>query len=263
MHVLAGLPRSGSTLVCNILNQHPDVWASSTSALPNILLAMSQVMSSSPEVTADHANIPEALDRDVAAARAVVEAWYSYRPERVVVDKSRMWSHQTVMLRSILPDAAAVVMVRDPREVLASIERQHRATGLYQAQGEHLLGPRCRQLLDPEGMVGSAINGVENMIRSRFSNVLFVDHAALIAVPSVWMSKIETTLGIDAHDWDVDNVDNVSTDLDPLYRGKFPHSGEGAVSERSGHWSELIPEEIAKATIEMWPLYCGTFGYSS
>ena len=53
INVICGLPRSGSTLLCNILNQNPDFHASSTSPLAQTLGALSQFLSTSPEVKSD------------------------------------------------------------------------------------------------------------------------------------------------------------------------------------------------------------------
>ena len=40
IHMIAGLPRSGSTLLCNILNQNPRFHATSTSGILEIVLAI-------------------------------------------------------------------------------------------------------------------------------------------------------------------------------------------------------------------------------
>ena len=48
-NVVCGLPRSGSTLLCNLLNQNPEVYASSTSIVPVILGSTSNIISNSPE----------------------------------------------------------------------------------------------------------------------------------------------------------------------------------------------------------------------
>ncbi len=40
IHFVAGLPRSGSTLLCNILNQNPKFHATATSGILDIVLAI-------------------------------------------------------------------------------------------------------------------------------------------------------------------------------------------------------------------------------
>ena len=37
LYFVAGLPRSGSTLLCNILMQNPAIYASATSGIPEVL----------------------------------------------------------------------------------------------------------------------------------------------------------------------------------------------------------------------------------
>ena len=52
LYFLSGLPRSGSTVLAGILNQHPDVHASSTSGLLDMLVGTLRAWSSSLSVKA-------------------------------------------------------------------------------------------------------------------------------------------------------------------------------------------------------------------
>ena len=52
IHFITGLPRSGSTLLCNVLNQNPEFYAGSTSPLPALVNTLVNCLSNSPEVQA-------------------------------------------------------------------------------------------------------------------------------------------------------------------------------------------------------------------
>ena len=124
-NTLTGTPRSGSTLLANILNQHPDVGASSTSGLPDVLLALSTVLTTNTAVTSDLITDSDAGERHINIGNSVIDNWHA--PSPVIVDKNRAWAGLNGMLHTLRPDAWTIVLVRDPRDILASIQKQHEA----------------------------------------------------------------------------------------------------------------------------------------
>ena len=257
IHVVTGLPRSGSTLLCNILNQRSDTFASSTSSLCEALVGLSKLLSENPTETSRLANIPGTAEHHVKIGRSLAESWHD-TDAPVVFDKSRVWAESAVMLRSVIPDSGIVVLVRDPRDVLASIERRHRQTGLY---GGNDLFASCSSHMSEDGLVGGPIKGVEDLMRRNLPNVAFVQYENLACDPARAMRAVEATCGLEAHEYNFDAVESTSTDLDVLYRGKFPHEGSGRVEQRKSNWSDVIPQDIATATVQRWPFFCRSFGY--
>lgn len=260
-NVITGTPRSGSTLLCNLLNQRPEIYASSTSALPIITQRYMEILTNSPEITSDLTNIPEAEQRNSDTARALIETWYGYRSEEIIFDKSRLWAHQALALKELYPESLMIVLVRDPRDILASCELQHRKSALYQTAESHLLWDRCSKLVSEEGIIGGPILGIEDLIRRNLSGVMYVDYLSLAAGHDILLPKIDRALGLEEFDYNTQDVQKTATDLDPLYRNKFPHEGSGKVAVSPTRWEDVIPPDIATATLERWPLYARTFGY--
>lgn len=258
-HVVTGLPRSGSTLLTNILNQRPDTYASSTSVLPAALRSLSEILSNSPEETSRLENIPGTAKHHVEIGRSLLQSWHDTNAQ-VVFDKSRGWTQLALMLRSIVPDAGMIVTVRDPRDILASIERQNAKTAMYKI-GKTLFD-ECNKHVAEDGIVGAPIKGVEDLIRRNLPNVYFVDYQALCSSPATVMAKIEATCQLEPHQYSFDNVESLATDLDSIYRNKFPHDASGPVVASAADWREVISDDIAKGTLDRWPLFCRTFGYS-
>jgi len=257
-NVITGLPRSGSTLLCNLLNQRPDTYASSTSALPQVANGIATVLTNSPEETSRLENIPGTDDHHVRIVRNLIEGWHD-TDKPVVFDKSRGWARNALLLHSAIPDAGIIVTVRDPREVLASIERRNRETGVYEPGGD--LFARCNTQVAENGLVGGPIGGVEDLIRRKLPNVEFVTYDQFVAAPARTMATIEKVCGLEPHEYDFDNVESTATDADVVYRNKFPHKGSGPVKPVESGWSDVIPDDIAKGTLARWPLFCSTFGY--
>lgn len=260
-HAVAGLPRSGSTLLCNLLAQRPDVHVSSTSALPNVLGAVSGVMTQSAEVTSDLVAVPATAERAARVLDAVVGAWYAHVDEPVVIDKSRGWGPGALLLQRVRPEAVVLVTIRDPREVIASIERQHRRTAEYGAT--ETLWARTSAMMAPTGLVGGPMTWVEDMVRRRLSGVSFVSYESLTVDPLGTLRRVDDALGLAPHGYDTTDVVSVATDVDALYRFKFPHVGAGPVEARPGGWSDVIDDELAAQIAGRYPFYMRAFGYGT
>ena len=84
---LSGLPRSGSTLISNLLNLHPDVYSTPSSPLYSILQKMKRAWSDDPfllaQLDSNFEGVYERLDRSVRAFR---EAWSSDEDTPITVD---------------------------------------------------------------------------------------------------------------------------------------------------------------------------------
>jgi sulfotransferase len=260
IHVMSGLPRSGTTLLGNILAQHPDVHVSGTSALYDCVEQVVGALSKSDEVKGDLANVPGSYERYLTALRAFINGWYHDRPEPHIVDKSRGWLMQPLLLAQLDPHAAMIVCVRDPRDVVASIERQHRATALFHSPLTRTLAETTQMLMEPRGMVGGAIRFIEDLLRRNIP-VVWVRYETLCASPEATLARLHKAMGVDPFDHDFDNIVNVATDLDAVHYNKFPHVGSGSLKPPEQTWQTVIPAELAHRIAISYPLYMQTFGY--
>ena len=261
MHVLAGLPRSGSTLLCNILNQNPQVHASSTSILPGLVENMITLWSQSPDIKGDLGRDRKATeDRLAATLRGMVAGYYGHVDKEIIIDKSRGWNIMHLPLMYL--DSKIVVLVRDIREVLASIEKQHLKNPILDQAGglDGTLMNRCNNLLSPKGIVGMCLLGIQDMLQ-RNVDVLFVRYEDLVAEPEEWMERIYCYLLADAYKHDFDNVVNTSTDPDNLYLYKFPHEGSGKVKRSQRQWNKFLSEPIGKNIVSSFPWFYKKFDY--
>src|SRR5262249_30673842 len=120
---ISGLPRSGSTLLANILAQNPRFHASATSGILDVMfgvrnhwdqLAQFQAMTDRPACEAAKLRV----------MHAILDAYYADDTRPVVFDKSRSWLAHLELAEAVLGERARVLVpVRDIREVLSSFER--------------------------------------------------------------------------------------------------------------------------------------------
>lgn len=125
LHYIAGLPRSCSTLLCNLLAQNPDYHVSGTSGLVELVHHSRRVLSAAPEFRAMD---PAAAERLVLGymSGGLAAAYAALTDRPVVFDKGRGWLGNLDLLFRLQPEAKVLVPVRDMRGVVASMERIHR-----------------------------------------------------------------------------------------------------------------------------------------
>lgn len=264
LNVIAGLPRSGSTLLCNILNQNPRFFASSTSPMVHALNQLAAWFSNSAEVRSDLINNQKETEgRMVGVAHAMLDAWYANKD--IVFDKSRGWTTNALLFEQLYPEGKMLVCVRDPRNVFASIEKQHRRFPILDHADnplEKTIYARADQMFSPQGMIGFPIVGVEDLIRRRPKSLIVIQYEKFVLNPRGQMEQIYAELGEPYFDHYFTKIQNTATDVDALYNNKFPHTGSGdVVPSDILEWKKYLSDDLAKVIIERYPYYCKTFGY--
>ena len=266
MNVVTGLPRSGSTLMCNILNQNPRFHATSTSVLPFMVNSIISVWSNSPEVkNLLNTKKEETEDRMQRSLSSFVENWHRRENKEVIFDKSRGWNSNEAALHELFPESKMIVMVRDLRNVFASIEKQNRKNPLV-SEGieptDKAIFNRADVMFGPQGLVGGPLVGIEDLIRRKPDGVIYVTYEYFAKNPAMVMERIYSELNEEGFRHDFDNVENTANDPDGFYLNKYPHKGEGKVEPcDQEEWKKYVSDDIANLIMEKFGFYNQFFGY--
>ena len=133
----ASLPRSGSTLLQNVLAQNPDIYATPTSGLSTLLQSAKETYSKRAEFAAlDTALMKKAF---LGFLRGGMEGFTNnLSDKKYILDKSFNWGGDYYLLKYMFNGESPkiIMMVRDLRESVASMESQYRFT----PQHVYLLG---------------------------------------------------------------------------------------------------------------------------
>src|SRR5688500_6182318 len=118
----SSLPRSGSTLLQNILAQNPRFHCSPTSGVLEMLLAARNIYAGAVEFKGQD---PQVVKKGfISFCRDGVRGYYRGVSDRpVCVDKCRGWLNYYEWLAEAFPSPRILICVRDLRAILSSMEK--------------------------------------------------------------------------------------------------------------------------------------------
>lgn len=221
IHFISGLPRSGSTLLANIMAQHPDCFVTPTSGCHETMFQLRNTWMSWKEHQADpKASAPHNLVRVMGAML------HSYHDTEkpVVIDKARSWLHSVEMAEAALGRKAKILVpVRDVSEILASFECLYRKNAATSSvPGDFLSSQttegRVRHWASAGGELGIAFNRLRDaLLRDMGDRLLFVEFSDLTANPEATMRKVWEFLGMEQPVHDFQNVQQVTEENDAVH----------------------------------------------
>lgn len=196
LHFLAGLPRSGSTLLAAILNQNPLVRATSTSGLSDMMGAAVGQWENNPTLAAQGRNEADLMK----VLRGMVDGAVAAGGKPTLLDKSRAWANPgiiTTMERALERPVKIVATVRNVEDCAASFARVAKPDNL----GQFLHGsPLVAHLRSSYAGLAA---GYE-LFPDRF---LFVEYEDLLADPLGQLARIYGFLGTPLSDHDLEAID--------------------------------------------------------
>lgn len=273
IYFLAGLPRSGSTLLANILLQHPRLHVTPTSGILDMLVQVRNHWDRNDAIQAMDRKTSEQVKTQVLHAMA--QAYFDHIDKPVCIDKNRYWAEYLEMAAVLVGGREKVkvlVSVRDMRDVLASFETLYRKTSAIsmpplQANNElkskTALG-RLEQFIDDAQPVGRAYNAIRDAVtRGWLPNMHFVEYNQLTREPAKTLEGIYRFLGEDPCEHDFDNVKQNTVEDDFVYGFKDLHVIRQQVKPQEPQWPKVFDDAVFQSlawqnietVAEFWKLY--------
>ena len=240
---VAGLPRSGSTLLCQLLGEHPLIDAHiHSSPLFNCLTTLRERVSDNEFFLSQlDPNFDQAYQRLDRAFRGFVNGWFSDSDYDWVVDKNRGWLSQVDLVKLLDPRSKILVCVRELGQVYGSIEAQHQNT-LWLDFPDNLaqLSPfdRADRLFGSSGVVGNALNAlksVQDLPSATQTDLFYVVFEHLMLEPVSVMDTVYQWLGLPAHTINPDALSVRPHESDSYYRFKYRHQTHPKISPPTRH----------------------------
>jgi len=260
-HFISGLPRAGSTLLCNILMQNPRFWAGPTSGILDVMFAVRNQWDKLVEFQAQPPAQSEAAKLRVL--RGILDAYYQDVTRPVIFDKSRGWLAYLEMAEAVLARPAKVLVpVRDLREVLASFEllwRKTSATRQMPQEPAHYfqfqtVEGRCEVWCRNDQPVGLAYNRIKDALQRGFRDRLhFVEFEKLTQNPERTMRQVYQFLGEEYFKHDFDHVEQVTFENDAIHGIPDLHTIRPKVAPAQPHWPTVLGDAATRYVgLELW-----------
>lgn len=264
---VTGLPRAGSTLLCQLLAQHPEVHCEGRSSpLCNTLLGIRRMVSDDQFFLSQLDNsFASGYGHLTSAMQGFLRGWYHDCGKKAVVDKNRAWLHAIEMLLQLAPEAKLVVCLRELGQIYGSIEAQHQRTILVDFI-DHLadydrLG-RADMLFAKDKAIGApliSLQAVQDLPAEVQKRLYFLRFEDLMERPAACMSHVYAWLGLSPFEIDPEKLEVGIQESDSHYHMKYLHRQSGRIAKPQRHdIPPRIQAQIESACAWYYQLYYPT-----
>ena len=248
----SGLPRSGSTLACNIINQREDMYASPTSGVYQVVKPILTGWDKIPEF---RANANDQNKRDLL--KSIFEGYYRQYGKNFILDKSRAWPSEIESLEYIFGVKPKIILfVRDVRDILSSWEKMYRrdkkngkpTPGEDAAPAMFItVEKRMEFWSSAESPLGSAFNIMRDAFHRGLSeNMYFFEYEKWTADPEREFSQLYEWLEIPPFKHDFKNIKQVLFEKDEYYGYQELHNiAEGELKKSEPQWHKYMNQELS------------------
>jgi sulfotransferase len=229
-NMIAGLPRSGSTLLTSILNQNPKFYSGIVDSLCDVLAASVRVFS----IPGSHTQSTD--EQKINAMSAFIEGYYQHVDAEVVFNTSRIWTSYLPLIYSLRPNAKIICCVRDIPWILDSFEvlfmknptlHSSSILGYIAPEDSHthnIYARAHRAMNDNNGVIARFLHSMKQGYYSPYGkNIIFVEYEDLARKPEQTMRKIYNFIEEPYYNHNFDAVEASYDEFDAAVQLKGMH----------------------------------------
>jgi len=257
--MVAGLPRSGSTLLMNILGQNPDFYVTPTSGILDMLLHIRNGWDLNPGFRAMNSEQSEEIKRNVL--QSMLYTYFDHVEQPICVDKNRGWPAYLEMAAELLggrEQVKVLLTVRDIRDVVSSFEVLHRKTSALGNTTQEKVDPkkfrtaigRLETFIDQDQPVGRAFNIIRDSFTRGWRNQIhIIEYDSLTNKPAETLKSIYKFFGQPQFKHDFDNVEQITQEDDSVHGFKDLHKIRKKVEPQAPKWLEVFDDVIRREPV--------------
>lgn len=212
LYFVAGLPRSGSTLLINLLKQNPEIHGEAVSSLCSIFASIHYNWDKL-DASKEYPNIPAKLN----TLSAILNSYHNEHGRNIVFDKDRLWVTQIGLLEYVYQKPIKMLIpVRNPAEILASFEKIRKTNPIHLTLSDEELKEstsipsRAYFFAGPNGSMGLAYQAIKDAITMGYlDRLLFVDYNRFCNSPKSQMKRIYDFFELPSFEHDFNNIEQV------------------------------------------------------
>jgi sulfotransferase len=261
----SSMPRSGSTLLQNILGNNPDIYATPTSGLFDMLNASKKIYTQAAQFKAQ--NESEMKLAFVHYCRYGLHGYFEgITDKKYSIDKSRAWGVNMGFLKSFYQNPKVICMVRDLRDVITSMEKNYRKFPERFSQSPDkkeivTVGQRVTSWMQHKPVGSSLINLKEIINVGNDKDILFIKFEDLTLNPDAEIRKVYEYLNIPYYKHDFDNILQVTFEDDKFHGIYGDHIIKNKVEPVPSYSKELLGEIICENLYKKNQWYFDYFNY--
>lgn len=259
-HFMAGLPRSGSTLLKSILDQNPNLHTNPVSPVMELMYHTEEYFKKSEQYLAYEK--PKNAHKII---KSYIENYYYEREEDIIIDHCRSWPNNIERIKTyITPNPKIICPVRDILEILTSfIDMIHRNSDQTSFIDEHLMEKgftvdddnRCKYLMGDDGIVEQSLWSLSQaFIKNDTKHLLLVEYNDLVNTPEETFKRIYEFLELDYYSHDFMSIENTHREKEDQWSLKDMHHVRKKLQKTSKNPEEVLSSHILNkySKLEYW-----------
>jgi sulfotransferase len=264
----SSLPRSGSTLLQNVLMQNPEIYSTPTSGVIDLLLTSRSIYSTND---AFRAQDPDEVKRGFI--NFCKEGLYGYYKEITdrpyVMEKSRGWAGNYNFLTLFDENPKILVMVRDLRAVFASMEKNFRKNPdkdpqiVNVAELKNMTTDSRLQYFSSTPPVGPSLEWLYDVFLQKYSDKIhFIKFEDFCQNTDVEMRKIYNYLELPYFRHDFNNVQQLTYENDVIHGIFGDHRINPQIRYQIPDYLDVLGEKNCQIIKENYKWFFEIFGYN-
>lgn len=263
----SSLPRSGSTLVQNILGQNPDLYASPTSGMFNLLTQTRESFTYGEDFQAQ--NREETLLGYKSFLKAGINGYYSGITDKpYAIDKYRGWLAEYKFINEYDPNPKIFCVIRDLRSIFSSLEKRYRKNPLLDFGVTDWLehkgintSQRFYNLAASPIMQGQ-MSGINQMILEKYADKIhFIKFEELCKFPNETMEELYDYLGLPYYQHNFDNIEQITFENDSFRNPYAHHIIQNKLSIIEEDYIEILGEQLCNDIVNNYKWFYKYFNY--
>ena len=258
---MGGMARSGSTLLCAILQQNPNLYVSEQSPVCDLTYKLNLLFDSNQF----YQGCPNE-QRRINALKGLIDNYYQDVSQEIIIDKFRSWGtpYNFSMIESLYTkDAKIICPVRDVIECIVSflvlIKKNKNKKSFIDAglesKGLDLTDEnRCEEIVNGDGGIKHDLFAMEHS-KYKPDHYHFVEYNNLVDNPSQIISNLYNFLEIDYYEHNLKYINFTSQSRNSQYYGMPDlHKVRKKISKKSINPSDILPDSIIRkySGMEFW-----------
>ena len=263
----SSLPRAGSTLFQNIIHQNPEIYATPTDGVLELIFAARGNYTDSLEFKAQDSKDME--KGFIGFCKEGMGGFYSAITDRpYVMSKSRGWGIHYDFLKQIHHEPKIICLIRDLRDIFTSMEKNFRKSQLHSnpilnwAQMQGTTTPKRIDVWAASPPVGLAIERLNEIIRQGIdSKILFIKYEDLCLYPENIMKKVYEYLEIDSFNHDFINIEQFTKEDDEVYGVFGDHTIRPTLEMKPSDSRNILGRDVCDWIYTNYKWFYDKFGY--